>query len=82
MDQVTLKKVHNQRVELETKVANMEASLAVLKQRLEKVKELEQHDAIDHLEESLNEIDTSYSNIKKFGQLLLADIKDLFTPKN
>lgn len=73
-----MQRVNSQRIELEGKIAELESTLLSLRQRLDAVKALEQHEAVDHLEQCLEEVDSRYSNLKDFGWLLLSDIKKLF----
>ncbi|BFM04913.1 hypothetical protein [Halioxenophilus aromaticivorans] len=71
-------RVNTQRLELEYQIHEMEHALASLKVRLHEVEEDEQHQAIDHLEDCLDEVDHRFSNLRDFGQLLLSDTRRLF----
>jgi len=77
MDNELMQRVNQQRVELEGKIAELEVTLAGLKERLADVKLAEQHDAVDHIEDCLMEVDSRYSNLRDFGQMLMTDLKHL-----
>lgn len=71
--------IHQQRLDLQSKIDDMEAKLARMKTQLATLEAAEQHDAIDHLEECLDEVEHSFGNLKTFGQALVADLKKLFS---
>ena len=64
---------------LETKITDLEESLSKLKDKLYDEQIEEQHEAIDHLDEYLEEIDSRYSNLKDFWAILGKEIKELFS---
>ncbi len=73
-----MQRANPQRLELESKICEMEQSLASLKLRLIAVNQDEQHQAVDHLEDCLDEVDHRFANLKDFGHALLSDTKRLF----
>ena len=68
--------------ELEGKITDLEESLSNLKEKLNKEQEEEQHEAIDHLDEYLKEIDHRYSNLRDFWAILGDELKELFSGKS
>lgn len=73
-----MQRVNPQRLELESKICEMEHALASMKLRLIAVKQDEQHQAVDHLEDCLDEVDHRFANLRDFGHALLCDTKRLF----
>lgn len=73
-----MQRANPQRLELESKICEIENVLTSLKLKLQKVEAEEQHQAIDHLEDCLEEVDARFSNLKDFGHLLLLDAKRVF----
>ncbi|MCH6256246.1 hypothetical protein MLD52_06780 [Puniceicoccaceae bacterium K14] len=61
--------------ELETKIAELRKSLNELEGNLEKAREGEQHEAINHLEDYINEVDTKFSSFQIFWKTLLEDLR-------
>ena len=72
-----MEKIHQRRQQLELKVAELEQTLAAMKAKLEQLEEAEQHEMVNHLEESLEEVEERYSHLKDFGNSLLSDLKKL-----
>lgn len=52
--------------ELARKISDLETTLQDLKRQLREETEAEQHDAIDHLEEYLEQTDHKYANLRTF----------------
>lgn len=61
--------------ELESKIADLKNSISELEGRLEHAREQAQHEAVDHLEDFINEVDTRFSSFQLFWQTLLEDLK-------
>lgn len=72
------RKITKRKKKLEKKVLSLEETLAQLKHRLEKVRESEQHEAIDHLETYLQEVDQQGTNLRRLWGFLQSEIKKLF----
>lgn len=71
------------KVELERKIEVLETRLAELKSRLKDIETAEQHEAIDHLDEYLQEIDQEYDGIRSFWPLVVRELQDwLKSPKS
>lgn len=64
--------------ELEHKISDLETTLHDLKQELHEQAEVEQHDAINHLEDYLEQVDHKYANMREFLELVLGEIRALF----
>ena len=64
--------------ELEHKITDLEATLHNLKQELREQVEVEQHDAINHLEDYLEQVDHKYANMREFLELVLSEVRALF----
>ncbi|WP_447968674.1 hypothetical protein [Nitrospira sp. M1] len=62
---------------LEQKVDELEDTLLQLKQQLKKEREAEQHEAIDHLEEYLEQVNNKYANLQGFWKVLRKEIAEL-----
>ncbi|WP_317932112.1 hypothetical protein [Halioxenophilus sp. WMMB6] len=77
MSEINIDKIHQQRQQLVTQIAHLEQTLSDLKGKLAELEALEQHEAVDHLEEYLVEADERYSHLKDFGDMLLNDLKKL-----
>ncbi len=65
------------KIELERKVEALETHLAELKRRLKAVESAEQHDAINHLDEYLQEVDHEYDDIRAFWPEVLKELRAL-----
>ncbi len=76
---MNMKLTNDRKKELESKITDLEDSLTNLKQQLNKEKEEEQHEAIDNLDDYLEEIDHKYTNLKDFWSILGKEIKGLFS---
>lgn len=77
MNDANIELVHQQRQELEAKINHLETKLTQMRQQLVELEAAEQHDAVDHLETCLEEVDEKYRNLKDFGQMLVADLRKL-----
>jgi len=64
--------------ELERKIADLETTLQDLKRQVREQTEAEQHDAINHLEEYLEQADHKYANLRIFLVTVLNEIRALF----
>ena len=64
--------------ELENKISDLEETLHDLKHQLHAQSEAEQHDAIDHLEDYLEQVDHKYANFREFVEMLLVEVRGLF----
>ena len=65
------------KIELERKVEALETHLAELKRRLKAVESAEQHDAINYLDEYLQEVDHEYDDIRAFWPEVLKELRAL-----
>ena len=65
--------------ELAHKISDLEKSLSDLKEQLGKEQIQEQHEAIDHLDDYLKEIDHKYSKLKIFWSILAKEIRGLLS---
>ena len=63
---------------LEQKIRDMETALARLKSELKVEAERDQHEAIDHLEQYMSEVDNSNANLQEFFRVLKEEIAKLF----
>ena len=68
--------ISTRKQELEQRISDLEASLADMKRQLSQEIESEQHDAIDHLEGYLEEVDHKYRNVREFLTLLITEIRN------
>ncbi len=64
--------------ELETKIARLEQYLVKLKAELEKTRLQEQHEAIDQIDQYLNEDDNLVSDLEEFWNVLVSDMREFF----
>jgi len=64
--------------ELELEIAKLETTLSGLKRQLQKEIEVEQHDAIDHLDVYMEQTDHKFADLKMFLVMVLADMRALF----
>ena len=65
--------------ELKNKIAELEQSLINLKDKLNQQDETAQHQAIDNLDEYLDEIEHKYSNLRDFWSVLGEELKEMFS---
>lgn len=63
--------------ELERQITDLETTLHDLKRQVHEEIEAEQHDAIDHLEDYLEQADHKYANLRDFVVAVLNEIRDL-----
>ena len=59
------------------KIADLERSLAKTKQKLMQEIATEQHEAIDHLEGYLDEVDHRFSNLREYWTLIKHEIREI-----
>lgn len=64
--------------ELERQITDLEMTLHDLKRQVQEEIEVEQHDAINHLEEYLEQADHKYANLRELVVTVLNEIRDLF----
>jgi len=64
--------------ELERKISDLETTLHDLKRQVQEEVEAGQHDAIDHLEEYLEQADNKYANLRMFLVTVLNEIRTRF----
>lgn len=65
------------KIELEHKIEALEVRLTELKRRLKEVESAEQHDAINHLDEYLQEVDHEYDGIRIFWPEVVKELREL-----
>lgn len=61
--------------ELERQISDLEATLHDLKRQVHAEVEAEQHDAIDHLEDYLEQADHKYANLRELLVTVLNEIR-------
>ena len=66
-----------QKEELERKISDLETVLHDLKHQLQEQIEAEQHNAIDHLEDYIEQADRKYAVLRDFVLTVLNEIRDL-----
>ncbi|MCG7947073.1 MAG: hypothetical protein AB2747_21145 [Candidatus Thiodiazotropha taylori] len=64
---------------LEAKIAELESKLDGLKKELQKEVESEQHKAIDQLDFHYNDLETTFSSLKEFLNVLRDDFRKTFS---
>ncbi|MBV2123029.1 MAG: hypothetical protein KUF74_16420 [Candidatus Thiodiazotropha sp. (ex Ctena orbiculata)] len=64
---------------LEAKIAELESKLDCLKKELQKEVESEQHKAIDQLDFHYNDLETTFSSLKEFLNVLRDDFRKTFS---
>ena len=64
--------------ELETKIARLEQYLVKLKTELEKIRLQEQHEAIDQIDQYLNENNDLIYDLEEFWDVLVSDMREFF----
>ena len=72
-----MSQVSTRKEELEHKISDLQETLQDLKRQLNEQIETEQHEAIDHLEDYLEQADHKYANLREFVVTLLNEIRDL-----
>lgn len=70
-----------QRKEIKEKIKELENSLTRLKTKLDEDNKERQHEAIDHLEDYLKEIDGHFHKLNNFAHLVIKQIKELIIKK-
>lgn len=65
------------RDELEGKISDLEMTLHDMKCEVHEQIEAEQHEAIDHLEDYLEQADHKYANLREFLVTVLNEIREL-----
>lgn len=63
--------------ELQEKIEEIEVKLHDLRERLRSQEQSAQHDAIDHLEDYLGEVDNKYANLRDFWQVIREEWREL-----
>ncbi|WP_369857704.1 hypothetical protein [Candidatus Thalassolituus haligoni] len=63
--------------ELQRKIESLEVRLAELKTRLASVESDEQHEAIDHLDQYLQEVDHEYDDLRAFWPVVVKELRGL-----
>jgi uncharacterized coiled-coil protein SlyX len=66
---------------LETKISELEETLAQLKKQLQKETEAEQHAAIDNLDVYFEAVNNKFKNLQDFWPILRDELKALFATK-
>lgn len=67
--------------ELTRRLQELEESIDGLKRGLHNLEESEQHEAIDHLEEYLEQVEHKYENVRSFLPLVLTELRSLFSAR-
>ncbi|GAA6167155.1 hypothetical protein [Sessilibacter corallicola] len=70
--------LEQQKLDLHEKIAMLEGTLVELKSKLNEIEEQEQHEAIDHLEKYLEELNHHYSHLQSVGQILVKELHKVF----
>jgi len=76
-----MSKLSTKKEELERKISDLETTLHDLKRQVHAQIETEQHDAIDHLEDYLEQVDHQYANLREFLVTVFDEIRDLLHGK-
>ena len=63
--------------ELQRKIESLEVRLAELKTRLASVESDEQHEAIDHLDQYLQEVDHEYDDLRACWPVVVKELRGL-----
>ena len=74
--------IPTRREELEQKIADLQTTLHDLKRQLHEEVDAGQHEAIDHLEEYLEQADHKYANLREFLVSVLNEIRDVLGHKS
>ena len=64
--------------ELEQHIVELERSIAELRQQLRQLEEADQHEAIDHLEACMAEMEHRWDGLKAFWPLLQSELREVF----
>lgn len=65
------------KVELERRIHALETQLAELKDHLKELEAIEQHEAIDHLDDRLRDIDHKCDDLRSFWPEVLKELRTL-----
>lgn len=68
--------------ELERQISDLEQTLHDLKRQFHAEIEAEQHDAIEHLEDYLQQADHKYANLRELLVTVLNEIRGLLNPSS
>ena len=71
--------ISTRRQELEAKIAGLEVELEGLRGQLRQEMEMEQHNAIDHLEDYMTSADHKLADLRNFFVMTLAELRVLFS---
>lgn len=71
--------IQNHKQALEEKIGELETKLAGLKAELKKETESEQHKAIDQLDFHYSDLDSTFSSLKEFLDVLREDFRKTFS---
>lgn len=71
-------KTNTEKQELELQIADMERSIAELKDQLRQLEESDQHQAIDNLEAYLATMDSRWDTLKNFWPIVHNELCDIF----
>lgn len=77
-----MSQLSTKREELERKISDLEATLHDLKRQVQEQIEADQHNAIDHLEDYLEEVDHKYANLREFLVTVFDEIRGLLHGKS
>ncbi len=69
------------RIELETKIRELEKSLASLKKQLQEEIEAEQHESIEHLEEYFQEVSGKFTRFSNVWAIAKQELNELLHAK-
>ncbi len=69
------------RIDLETKIRELEKSLASLKKQLQEEIEAEQHESIDHLEEYFQEVSGKFTRFSNLWIVAKQELDELLNAK-
>lgn len=74
--------VYSRKRELQTKIEEMEATLKGLREELGREEEDSQHEAIDHLESYLGDIDNKYTSLRDFWAVIREEFTALIDARS
>ncbi|WP_028292572.1 hypothetical protein [Oceanobacter kriegii] len=70
--------MYESKAELENKIANLEARLVDLKDRLARIEQTEQHDAVEHVDEYMEVLDREFASLREYWPVALQELQKLF----
>jgi len=73
-----MSEIQSHKLALEEKICELEEKLAGLKAELKKEDEAEQHKAIDQLDLHYGDLDSTFSTLKEFMDVLREDFRKTF----